>query len=91
MNQLTTSLWGDESFTTLASQEKFFSMLTIVSKDTAPPLHYILLFLWGRVFGFSESAVRSLSLLLYLGTIFVVYLIGKNVFNKKTEGAEFCQ
>lgn len=84
MNQLTTSLWGDESFTAVAVQENFGRMLEIVAKDTAPPLYYILLFIWARIFGSSETAIRSLSVLLYLGTVFVVYLIAKKVWNKKT-------
>lgn len=84
MNQLTTSLWGDESFTAIAVQEKFWPMLQIVAKDTAPPLYYILLFIWTRMFGASEPTIRSLSLLLYLGTAYLVFLIAKKVWNKKT-------
>lgn len=84
MNQLTTSLWGDESFTAVASQENFRRMLEIVAKDTAPPLYYILLFIWTRIFGSSEIAIRSLSVFLYLGTIIFVYLIAKKIWNKKT-------
>ncbi len=83
MNQLTTSLWGDESFTAVAVQENFFRMLEIVIKDTAPPLYYILLFIWTRIFGHSEVAIRSLSVLLYLGTVFLVYLIAKHIWHKK--------
>lgn len=84
MNQLNTSLWGDESFTAVAVQESFGRMLQIVAKDTAPPLYYILLFIWTRIFGHSETAIRSLSVLLYLGTIITVYLIAKKVWDKKT-------
>lgn len=84
MNQLTTSLWGDESFTTVAVRENFLRMLQIVAKDTAPPLYYICLFIWTRIFGDSEVAIRSLSVLLFLGTVAIVYLIAKTVWNKKT-------
>ena len=84
MNQLNTSLWGDESFTAVAVSKNFFKMLSIVAKDTAPPLYYISLFIWTRIFGSSEVAIRSLSVLLYLGTIFIVFKIAKKVWNKKT-------
>lgn len=84
MNQLTVSLWGDEAFTSVAVQEHFSRMLQIVSKDTAPPLYYLLLFIWTRIFGHSEIAIRSLSVLLYLGTTIIVYLIAKSIWNKKT-------
>ncbi len=84
MNQLNTSLWGDESFTAVAVKENFSRVMEIVSKDTAPPLYYIVLFCWTRIFGHSEIAIRSLSLLLYLGTILVVFLIAKKIWDKKT-------
>lgn len=84
MNQLNTSLWGDESFTAVAVQENLKRMLEIVAKDTAPPLYYLLLFTWTRIFGHSEIAIRSLSILLYLGTVLFVYLIGKKIWDKKT-------
>lgn len=84
MNQLNTSLWGDESFTAVAVKENFFRMLQIVAKDTAPPLYYLCLFVWTRIFGHSEIAIRSLSLLLYLATVFIVYLIGQKIKDKKT-------
>ena len=83
MNQLSTSLWGDESFTAVAVQENFGRMLQIVAKDTAPPLYYILLFIWTRIFGNSEPAIRSLSVLLYLGTVFTVFLIAKKIWHQK--------
>jgi uncharacterized membrane protein len=81
-NQLTVSLWGDESFTAVAVQNNFSRMLYIVSKDTAPPLYYIFLFIWTGIFGNSEIAIRSLSVLLYLGTVFVAYLIAKKIQHK---------
>lgn len=84
MNQLNTSLWGDESFTAVAVKENFLRMLQIVIKDTAPPLHYFCLFIWTRIFGHSEVAIRSLSVLLYLGTAIVVYLIAKKIWGKIT-------
>jgi hypothetical protein len=83
MNQLSTSLWGDESFVAVAVQENFGRMLQIVAKDTAPPLYYILLFIWTRIFGNSEPAVRGLSVLLYLGTVFTVFLIAKKIWHQK--------
>jgi len=84
MDQLTTSLWGDESFTAVAVSQNFSRMLEIVVKDTAPPLYYILLFMWTQIFGHSEVAIRSLSVLFYLGTIFSVYLIAKKIWGKTT-------
>jgi 4-amino-4-deoxy-L-arabinose transferase-like glycosyltransferase len=84
MNQLTVSLWGDESFTAVAVQQSFGRMLAIVAKDTAPPLYYICLFIWTRLFGPSEISIRLLSVLFYLGTVVVVYLIARKIWNHQT-------
>jgi len=79
-----TSLWGDEAFSAIACQKPFLSMMQVVFKDTSPPLMYLIMWLWFRIFGSSEIAIRSLSLLFYLGTTLVVYLIGKKLFDVKT-------
>lgn len=85
MNQLTTSLWGDEAFTAVATMSNFSRMMEVVLKDTHPPLYYFFLFPWIRVFGHSEAAIRSLSVLLYLGTLAAVYFITRQLTkNKKT-------
>lgn len=65
---LSESLWGDEGFSAMAVQRPFTEMIGVVMKDTAPPLFYVLGYLWGHVFGFGEVSLRSLSLLLMLGT-----------------------
>ena len=82
MNLLTESLWGDEGFSALAVQKPFIEMIGVVMRDTAPPLFYAVGYAWGRVFGFSEVSLRSLSLMLMLGaSIFAgktIYEIGKN-------------
>jgi len=72
---LTESLWGDEGFSTLAVMRPFWQMLGVVMRDTAPPGFYVLGWLWGRVFGFSEAALRSLSLLLMMGAAVFAGLI----------------
>jgi len=85
MNTLfNTSLWGDEAFSAVLSQKPFWPMIQIVARDTSPPLFYVFSFFWTRIFGPSEMSIRSLSFLFYLGTAFVVYLIGKELFNRKS-------
>lgn len=78
------SLWGDEAFSAVLAQRPFWPMIQIVAKDTSPPLMYIIMWIWFRIFGSSEIAIRSLSLLFYIGTTILVYLIGKELFDKKT-------
>lgn len=79
---LTESLWGDEGFSAMAVQRPFFEMIGVVMRDTAPPLFYIVGYIWGRLFGFSEVALRSLSLILIIGASafagLIVYRINKD-------------
>ena len=75
LTQLTESLWGDEAFSAMAVQKPFGEMVGVVMKDTAPPLFYVLGATWGRLFGFSEISLRSLSLLLILGASLFAGLI----------------
>ena len=82
MNLLTESLWGDEGFSALAVQKPFMEMIGVVMRDTAPPFFYMVGYVWGGVFGFSEVSLRSLSLLLMLGVgVFAgktIYEVGRN-------------
>jgi len=82
MNQWTESLWGDEGFSAIAVQQPFLETVGIVMRDTAPPLFYIVGWIWGRMFGFSEASLRSLTLLLMLGAAgfagMIVWKVGKN-------------
>ncbi|MCX8009138.1 MAG: glycosyltransferase family 39 protein [Patescibacteria group bacterium] len=57
---LTQSLWRDEAFSILIAEKPVSSF--IGSLNFEPPLYYIFLHIWIRLFGTSEIAVRSLSL-----------------------------
>lgn len=85
MNQLNESLWGDEGFSALAVMNSFWETMGIMMRDTSPPGFYVLGWVWGRIFGYSEISLRSMSLLLMFGgAIFaglIVYQIGKNKLN----------
>ncbi len=84
MNQFTASLWGDEAFSTILAMKSPMEIIKIVSRDTSPPLHPILLHYWMQAFGTSEVAIRAMSFTFYLLTVLVVFLIGKHLWNTKT-------
>ena len=73
---LTQSVWRDEAFSVLLAQQspwRFIPKLTF-----EPPIYYLLLHFWTMLFGTSEIAARSLSLLGFvLATIVVVEWSGK--------------
>ncbi len=75
---LNQSLWIDEAtsaLTTKMSLANFFG--NFMPGDFHPPLYYLTLHTWGAVFGTSEIALRSLSVVFAIGTIYLVYLVGK--------------
>jgi hypothetical protein len=74
----TASLWFDEGYTAWAVSHPVGEIVRIVKVDTAPPLYYILLRGWTHLFGFSESALRSMSALMSaIGLLFFVALARK--------------
>lgn len=79
------SLWLDEATSATVVRDLSFSQYfgQFAPGDFHPPLYYLLLKLWGTAFGTSEVALRSLSVLLGVGTVYVLYLIGKNLFKER--------
>jgi len=84
MNQFTVSLWGDEAWAATLAVKPVWEIIKIVSRDTSPPLYYLLLHFWMKVFGTSEVAIRSLSFVFFLTTAAVAFLIGQCLWDKKT-------
>ena len=84
MNQFTASLWGDEAFSAVLSMKSIPEIISIIARDTSPPLYNISEHLWFGLFGTGEVAVRALSFLYYLIAVFFVYKIGKYFWDKKT-------
>lgn len=73
------SLWLDEAIGALVvkSQNYLQILREFTLHDNHPPLYYLALKLWSDIFGYSEVALRSLSVLFGVLTIFLVYKIGK--------------
>ncbi|OGD91428.1 hypothetical protein A3D81_01355 [Candidatus Curtissbacteria bacterium RIFCSPHIGHO2_02_FULL_40_17] len=80
------SLWLDEGINVnVARNLNVKSLIFDYSlSDFHPPLFHVLLRGWILLFGSSEIAVRSLSVILAVATIFVIYLIARKLFENKT-------
>jgi len=77
---LTQPLWRDEVFSVLYATQSFAAIVSKSSFD--PPLYYLLLHVWMKIFGQSEIAVRSLSFIGFsLATVVTIYL-SEHVFKK---------
>ncbi len=72
------SLWLDESATIVLVKRSFGGMLShLSSSESAPPLYYVLVWLWTHVFGTGAIGFRSLSAVAGTLTIPVVYACGR--------------
>lgn len=70
----TESFWRDEAFTFLLSKRNFFDLLLLTAKDFNPPLYYLIVHYWMRLFGSSEISLRTISLIFYWLTIYCIFL-----------------
>lgn len=76
----TQSVWRDEAYSILAARQPLFHFLSSLTFE--PPLYYILLHFWIKVFGTSEIATRSLSLLGFLIAVSVIVVWSEKRFGK---------
>jgi 4-amino-4-deoxy-L-arabinose transferase-like glycosyltransferase len=78
------SLWLDEAYTLRLARMSFGGMLhAIPATESTPPLYYILAWLWTRVCGSSAFAIRSLSALLGILTVPVVYWLALRLAGRR--------
>ncbi len=73
------SLWYDEGTSVALAQHSIATIIHSAALDIHPPLYYIVLHYWVRLFGVSEFAVRLLSALAGVGVVWLVYLIGRRL------------
>jgi mannosyltransferase len=76
---LTQSLWRDEAFSILLSERSPLSFLTV---SFEPPLYYLFLHYWMKIFGNNEIIVRSLSVLGFVLSVIVVIYWAEKLFKK---------
>ncbi|HEX8744844.1 MAG TPA: glycosyltransferase family 39 protein [Thermoleophilaceae bacterium] len=75
------SYWLDEVFTVNLVNEDLAGMLKGVREtESTPHLYYALAWLWEKVTGDGEGALRSLSALFGIATVPVAYLAGRELF-----------
>jgi 4-amino-4-deoxy-L-arabinose transferase-like glycosyltransferase len=76
--------WGDELSTVFLAHHSFGGMLHSVGRlESTPPLYYALAWVWGKAFGTTETGIRSLSALLGLATVPMVYAAGRQLVSRR--------
>ena len=68
-----TGFWIDEGLSVGISSHPFTQIPHVLRQDGSPPLYYLLLAGWMRLFGDTETATHALSLLLALACIPLAY------------------
>lgn len=80
------SLWYDEVYSIEISRSDFTGIIKeiLYQSDNNPPLYYFILHIWMALFGDSEEAVRLLSALIGSVSIFIIFALGRLLYNKHT-------
>ena len=80
---LDASFWIDEGLSVGIASRPFTEIPGTLKLDGSPPGYYLLLHLWTELFGTSEEATRSLSLLFALAAIPVAFWAGRALFGHR--------
>lgn len=76
-------VWFDENYSIILAKKPVAELIRLTGVDAHPPLFYLLLKLWGSIFGWSELSLRTMSALLSAATIGVVVVLIKNLFTSR--------
>ena len=78
------SLWYDEALTLDLAHHTFGQMLSLVRHtEGEPPLYFSLAWIWARVFGYGDAALRSLSAVAGVAAIPVMYGAGARLLSRR--------
>jgi hypothetical protein len=81
--QLHAGFWIDEGISVGISHERWTSIPHLLRQDGSPPLYYMLLAIWVRLFGDSEAATHTLSLVFGLVCVPLAYFAARAVFSRR--------
>lgn len=84
LTRLTTaSIWFDEAYSAYLTRYNLADLTHYTAIDVHPPLYYYLLKGWTSLFGDSVVAYRSLSVVLGVIALILIYLLIKKLFSRK--------
>jgi hypothetical protein len=78
-----TNLWLDEANSWLLAKYSLPGLLANIRASPGSPLYFVLLKLWVGLFGESERALRSLSLIVSLALVPVTYALGARTVSRR--------
>jgi hypothetical protein len=75
--------WVDEGLSVGIADRPITDIPGVLRQDGSPPVFYMLLHLWIRLFGTGEAATHALSLLLATATIPVAWAFARSLFGER--------
>ncbi len=75
--------WHDEGISIGISSHGLTEIPRLLRQDGSPPLYYLILHGWMRVFGSAEPATHLLSLLFSLGSVVAAWWAGRSLFGRR--------
>ena len=75
---------SDEVWSIKTAGLNYSAEMAALKADVHPPLYFLILHSWIRLFGTGEQAVRSLSGLFYILSVFAVFGLGRELYGTKT-------
>ncbi|MFC1920076.1 glycosyltransferase family 39 protein, partial [Chloroflexota bacterium] len=83
----TESIWVDEASSIKLAVKDFISVIREAGyTQNHPPLYFVILHFWIRIFGDSEVATRSLSAIFGVASILLIYHVGSMLFYNRRIG-----
>lgn len=76
------SFWFDEAYSVWVARHSVGWHIALSTQRIFPPLYYLLLHFWLPL-GSSEFVVRSLSVIIGLGSIIAIYALAQRLFNER--------
>jgi mannosyltransferase len=77
------SIWFDEAFSSYLSKFSFFDIAKYTAADVHPPLYYWTLKIWEMIFGYSDVAIRSMSVFFAAIAAIFAFLTIRRLFGRK--------
>lgn len=82
--QLRAGFWIDEGLSVGIAHHHLTSIPGLLHQDGSPPAYYLLLGVWIRLFGDSERATHTLSLVFAVGCVPLAFAAGRSAFDRST-------
>lgn len=77
------SLWQDEIHTAYRIRLSVPEIIKDLKAYPSPPLYYVFMHYWAKLFGISEFSLRFPSLVASVLTIIFVFMLSRDLFNRK--------